>query len=72
MKSFLQDIADVVKSDYADWDRLQIVFPNRRAALYFKQELAKDLTTPKWCPALLTIEELIQSYSPLQEIDKLT
>ncbi len=72
MRSFLQDIADVVKRDYADWERLQIVFPNRRAALYFKQELAKDLTTPKWCPTIFTIEELIQSYSPLQEIDKLT
>ncbi|MCA4893402.1 MAG: PD-(D/E)XK nuclease family protein [Cytophagales bacterium] len=72
MRSFLQDIADIVKRDYPNWEHLQIIFPNRRAALYFKQELAKDLTTPKWCPALLTIEELIQSYSPLQEIDKLT
>jgi len=72
MRSFLQDIADVVKRDYPDWDRLQIVFPNRRAALYFKEELAKDLTTPKWCPTILTIEELIDSYSFLEEVDKLT
>ncbi|MCA6378650.1 MAG: PD-(D/E)XK nuclease family protein [Cytophagales bacterium] len=72
MRSFLQDIADVVKRDYPDWDRLQIVFPNRRAALYFKEELAKDLTTPKWCPTILTIEELINSYSFLEEVDKLT
>ncbi|MCE2894956.1 MAG: PD-(D/E)XK nuclease family protein [Flammeovirgaceae bacterium] len=72
MRSFLQDIADVVKKDYPDWDRLQVVFPNRRAALYFKQELAKDLSSPKWSPTILTIEELINSYSTLQEVDKLT
>ncbi|MCX8492250.1 MAG: PD-(D/E)XK nuclease family protein [Cyclobacteriaceae bacterium] len=72
MRSFLQDIADVVKRDYPDWEHLQIVFPNRRAALYFKQELARGLPSPRWSPSILTIEELINTYTTLQEVDKLT
>ena len=72
MRSFLQDIADSVNRDYPDWDHLQVVFPNRRAALYFRQELSKNLDAPKWSPTILTIEELIHSYSTLQEVDKLT
>jgi hypothetical protein len=72
MKSFLQELADRVKTDYLDWDQLKVVFPNRRAALYFKQELAKGLSTPRWAPTIITIEELIQSYSVSQEADKLT
>jgi CRISPR/Cas system-associated exonuclease Cas4 (RecB family) len=72
MRSFLQDIAEVVKRDYPDWEHLQIVFPNRRAALYFKQELAKGLSSPKWSPSILTIEELIFTNTTLQEVDKLT
>lgn len=71
MKSFLQELADQVKVEYPNWDQLTVVFPNRRAALYFKQELAKDLTTPRWAPTIITIEELIQSYSTSQEADKL-
>ncbi len=72
MRSFLQDIAEYVKINYTNWDNLQVVFPNRRAALYFKQELAKGANGPKWCPSIITIEELIQSYTTLQEADKFT
>ncbi|MBI3220209.1 MAG: PD-(D/E)XK nuclease family protein [Bacteroidetes bacterium] len=71
MKSFLQELADNVKTDYQDWDQLKVIFPNRRAALYFKQELAKGLSSPRWAPTIITIEELIQSYSTSQEADKL-
>jgi PD-(D/E)XK nuclease superfamily len=72
MKTFLRELADTIKQDYADWQNLKVVFPNRRAALYFKRELAKDLNSPQWSPAILTIEELIASYSSLQEADKFT
>jgi hypothetical protein len=72
MKTFLQELADTIKQDYADWQNLKVVFPNRRTALYFKRELAKNLDSPKWSPAIITIEELISSYSSLQEADKFT
>lgn len=72
MKSFLQELADTVKADYSDWDNLTVVFPNRRAALYFKEALRNDLTAPRWVPTILTIEEFIGSFSDLQEADKFT
>lgn len=72
MKSFLQELADTVKTDYSDWDNLTVVFPNRRAALYFKEALRNDLTAPRWVPTILTIEEFIGSFSDLQEADKFT
>ena len=72
MKTFLQELADTITQDYADWQNLKVVFPNRRAALYFKRELAKNLNSPRWSPAIITIEELIASYSSLQEADKFT
>lgn len=72
MASFIQDIVATIRKEYSDWGNLTVVFPNRRAALYFKKELAKNLSTPQWSPQILTIEELIQSFSPLQEAEKLT
>jgi CRISPR/Cas system-associated exonuclease Cas4 (RecB family) len=70
MKTFLQELAETVTKDYPDWDKLTVVFPNRRAALYFKNELRKNLTAPKWVPTILTIEEFISSFSDLQVADK--
>ena len=72
MATFIQDIAEIVKREYTDWGNLTVVFPNRRAALYFKKELSKNLSTPQWSPSVITIEELISSFSHLQEADKLT
>jgi CRISPR/Cas system-associated exonuclease Cas4 (RecB family) len=72
MKTFLQELADTIKMQYASWERLTVIFPNRRAALYFKRELATDLSSPRWAPSIITIEELIGSFSDLREADKLT
>jgi hypothetical protein len=72
MKTFLQELADTIKVQYPSWEKLTVVFPNRRAALYFKRELATDLSSPRWAPSIITIEELIGSFSDLREADKLT
>ena len=72
MKTFLQGLADTIKTDYADWEKLTVVFPNRRAALYFKRELSKNLSSPHWSPTVTTIEDFIGSFTTLQEVDKLS
>ncbi len=72
MRTFLQDVADSVHKDYPDWENLTVVFPNRRAALYFRKALTENLTTPRWAPNILSIEEFIFSFSELKEADKLS
>ena len=72
MRTFLQEVADAVKKDFPDWDNLTVVFPNRRAALYFRKALAEDLPAPKWSPDIRSIEEFIGSFSSLKETEKLS
>ncbi len=72
MRTFLQDVADTIVKDYPDWENLTVVFPNRRAALYFRKALTENLTTPRWAPNVLSIEEFISSFSELKEADKLS
>ncbi len=72
MRTFLQEVADSIVKDYPDWDNLTVVFPNRRASLYFRKALAENLTTPRWAPNVVSIEEFIASFSELQEADKLS
>jgi hypothetical protein len=72
MKTFIQEIADAVHAQHVAWENLTVIFPNRRAAVYFRRELAKGLAKPEWSPAVLTIEEFIGSFSLLREADKLS
>jgi CRISPR/Cas system-associated exonuclease Cas4 (RecB family) len=72
MRTFIQEIADAIRKDYSDWDNLTVIFPNRRASLYFRKALAEQLDAPRWSPAILSVEEFIGSFSDLKEADKLS
>ena len=72
MRTFIQEIADTIRKEYTDWDNLTVIFPNKRASLYFRKALAEQLDTPRWAPNILSIEEFIGAYSDLQEADKLS
>jgi hypothetical protein len=67
MEYFLERIA---RSLYAEFkDRLKshcLVFPNRRAGLFFTRYLAGELSKPVWTPSIMTINDLFRSLSPLQ------
>ncbi len=43
-----------------------LVFPNRRAGLYFLKYLAAQINKPVWTPAIMTINDFFASLSPLQ------
>lgn len=64
-------MAESVMKQHPTLDGLTIVFPNRRAILYFQKNLADLLEKPAFAPKLLTIEEFAQSLSPLHVPDRL-
>ena len=67
MKYFLETIAQSLHSEYGNkMNRHCLVFPNRRAGLYFLKYLAAKIEKPVWMPSILTINELFRSYSSLQ------
>ena len=73
MSYFLQDIARYVYSKYKDELKdTCIVFPNKRARLYFNRYLSGLTDKPVWSPSYYTINELMQHLSGLQLADPLT
>lgn len=48
---------------------LTIVFPNKRASLFFNQYLAADNQLPMWAPRYTTISELFQSMTDITVAD---
>ncbi len=71
MESFLKEIARKIFEKHPHPEVLTIVFPNRRAALYFRKHLGEIISKPIFAPHLITIEDFISGFSTLKVPDKL-
>jgi CRISPR/Cas system-associated exonuclease Cas4 (RecB family) len=72
MAYFLQDIARHVYSEHKDvLSDICIVFPNKRARLYFNKYLSQLTEKSLWAPGYYTINELMEKLSGLQIADPL-
>lgn len=70
MTTFLEYVARDVISKYGhDLSRLAVVFPNKRAALFFNEHLARMAQKPIWSPSYITISEFFQRHSNLHLAD---
>ena len=68
MEYFLESIAQSLNKEFGNTlNRHCLVFPNRRAGLYFLKYLSAKIDKPVWAPAVFTINELFRSFSSLQE-----
>ena len=66
METFLQQVAhDLYTKTGGDLSRTAVVFPNKRASLFFNEYLAKESDRPLWSPAYLSISDLFRSSSSL-------
>ncbi len=73
MKYFLQNIARDLHAIYGnDVSEFCIVFPNRRAGLFFGKYYAELINKPLWSPHIITVNDLMQELSNLQLADRLT
>ncbi|MFY0651750.1 MAG: PD-(D/E)XK nuclease family protein [Cyclobacteriaceae bacterium] len=69
---FLESLALKCHQHYGtNADRLTIVFPNRRAGLFFRKYLGKLTDKPIWSPQILSLEEFILAKSDLTVADQL-
>jgi hypothetical protein len=71
MKTFLQELAEKIYKRHPAISEVTMVFPNRRAVLYFRKHLSTFLTKPVFTPRLVTIEDFISDFSSLKVPDKL-
>lgn len=71
-KTFQHEIAEWLYDKYGDdISSLHILFPSRRARLFFNDALASVATRPLWQPQWLTIDDLIEEITGLHKADKI-
>lgn len=68
---FLKYVADDLRKKYGnDLSRVAVVFPNKRAGIFFDDYLmSQHESLPVWAPQYLTINDLFDSLSPLRKAD---
>lgn len=70
METFLKQVAhDLYQKTKGDFTQTAVVFPNKRAGLFFNEYLTKETTSPLWSPAYLSISELFRHSSSLSIAD---
>jgi ATP-dependent nuclease, subunit B len=64
MRTFLHFVAeDIIKKYGTNLSRIAVVFPNKRAALFLNEELARLVDKPIWSPTYITISDLFRNHS---------
>ncbi|MEX1238123.1 MAG: PD-(D/E)XK nuclease family protein [Cyclobacteriaceae bacterium] len=71
MKTFLEEVAEEIYKEHPKLDEVTVVFPNRRAALFFRKHLSSFLTRPAFAPKIVTIEDFISGFSSWKIPEKL-
>ncbi len=73
MSSFLQEVAiDLINKYGQELSDCTVVFPSRRAGVFFKSYLYQSSPKVMWSPKISTINEIMQEFSGLQVADSLS
>jgi len=71
MEAFLSLVArNLIQRNGINLAEVIVVFPSRRARLFFNISLFKEAQKPIWAPRYFSIEELIEGKSPLRKADQ--
>jgi hypothetical protein len=70
METFLRNTAEYLYGKYGDkLSDCALVFPNRRAGLFFTRHLSSLIDKPIWLPGMFTIADLLEEVSTLKSSD---
>lgn len=71
-QTFLADLVNHLKTNYGtDWADVRLVFPNRRAGLFFKQALSQELSAPTWMPQISSMQDFVREHRSYRYPDQL-
>ena len=68
MKTFLDEIAEEIVHSKYPFESLKIVVPSRRATLFLKNAIARQIQKPSFSPEIVTIENFVTELSGLKKV----
>jgi len=71
-KEFLKSVAEYIHERYKDnVEKLCIILPNKRGALFLKNHLSETFGKTIWLPTIISAEELITELSGLRTLEEI-
>ena len=70
-KTFIGEVAERIISENERLQEVVVIFPNRRAGLFFRKELAKLIGQPVFMPEVFSLEDYLMQFSQLHKIETL-
>src|SRR5262245_39408045 len=71
METFLDKLAGDLLDRFGTFESIAVVFPTRRAGLFFRDALGRRLSQPSWMPVLYSIQDFIRSHAAASIPDSL-
>ena len=72
MKGFLEEVAADLYARYGEeLSERSVLFPSRRARIFFTDALAQVARRPMWQPAWTTVDELMSEIAGLETGDRI-
>ena len=68
MKTFLDEIAEEIIQSKHPFESLKIVVPSRRATLFLKNALARQIQSPAFAPEIVSVENFVSELSGLKKV----
>ncbi|HHG83398.1 MAG TPA: hypothetical protein ENJ82_01510, partial [Bacteroidetes bacterium] len=73
MKSFIGQLVDsLLKQHGESLDQICVVFPSRRACVFFKDYLVRNIDRPMWAPAVYSIEDFVKELQQVVVLESLS
>jgi len=70
--TFISELADrILRENDGKLDQVTVVFPNRRAGLFFRQSLSAFITKPIWMPEVASMQDFVGRFSTARSIETL-
>jgi len=70
MNTFLNELAGYTLNKYSNkLQRIAVVFPSRRAGIFFKRGLAKNIGKPGWSPSVFSMQDFVYEVGNLKPLD---
>ena len=72
MKSFIDELVQLVKSKYKNFSELTVILPSKRACLYFSRALINTGLKNTWFPEVIPLTDFIEKFYPGKISDQIT
>lgn len=70
-QTFLQELAQRVLAENSSQEKVTMIFPNRRAGLFFRKALAELIDKPIWMPEVCSLEDFVLHHQPMRKMETL-